>query len=186
MWYVFDYHTFSLGIFFFAHPSQIIGYLGQISSWACENNILWHKELFSSNLFSDHSLTLIFLKWNGSLQYLQLSVLSGHSRSLWRSCSFSLMSSLHKGHGRIMNSHFPSWLNYKKQWYDTSYPLNNEKLSIYARYLCTCSCYLIIFNTAFPGAAFVEAHSWKMFNFSSGSIVGKRLRKNTGNVHALQ
>lgn len=68
----------------------------------------------------------------------------------------------------------------------TSYTLNDEKLSIYTRYLCTCSCYLIIFNTAFPGAAFVEAHSWKIFNFSSGSIVGKRLRENTGNVHALQ
>lgn len=26
--------TFSLGIFFFAQPSQIIGYFGQISSWA--------------------------------------------------------------------------------------------------------------------------------------------------------
>lgn len=37
---VFDHRTFSLGIFFFAHPSQIIGYLGQISSWACEN-IIW-------------------------------------------------------------------------------------------------------------------------------------------------
>ncbi len=81
-----------------------------------------------------------------------------------------------------MNSHFPSWLNYN----NSDMTQVNEKLFIYTRYLCTCSRYLIIFNTAFPGAAFVEAHRWKIFNFSSGSIVGKRLRENTGNVHALQ
>ncbi len=52
---------------------------------------------------------LNFLKWNGSLQYLQLRVLSGHSLSLWRSSSLALRSSLHDGQGRILKSHFPSW-----------------------------------------------------------------------------
>jgi len=77
-------------------------------------NIFFHPSN-TSYLFLDHALTLMFLKWNGSLQYLQLSVLSGHTRSLWRSCSLNLMSSLHKGQDRIMNSHFPSWLNYRKK-----------------------------------------------------------------------
>lgn len=79
---------FSRGIFFLAQPSQIIGYLGQISSWA-----------------------LIFLKWNGSLQYLQLSVLSGHSRSLCRSCSLKRIRSLQEGQGMTIYSHFPSWVS---------------------------------------------------------------------------
>lgn len=38
--------TFSLGIFFLAQPSQIIGYLGQISSWA------WKKRKGSSVSFN--------------------------------------------------------------------------------------------------------------------------------------
>lgn len=87
----------------------------------------------TSHLFLDHSLTLMFLKWNGSLQYLQLSVLSGHTRSLWRSCSLNLMSSLHKGQDRIMNSHFPSWLNYNKnRVMATSYQMRN------CAHLCSC------------------------------------------------
>lgn len=57
----------------------------------------------------------MFLKWNGSLQYLQLSVLSGHSRSLWRSCSLKRMHSLQEGQGMIMNSQCPSWLICGKQ-----------------------------------------------------------------------
>lgn len=59
--------------------------------------------------------TLMFLKWNGSLQYLQLSVLSGHSRSLWRSCSLKRICSLQEGQGMIMNSHLPSWFICKKE-----------------------------------------------------------------------
>ena len=59
--------------------------------------------------------TLMFLKWNGSLQYLQLSVLSGHSRSLWRSCSLKRICSLQEGQGMIMNSHLPSWFICQKK-----------------------------------------------------------------------
>lgn len=56
------------------------------------------------------SLTLMFFNRKGSLQYLQLSVLSGHSLSLWRSCSLALISSLQEGHRMIMKSQLPSWL----------------------------------------------------------------------------
>lgn len=120
--------TFSLGIFFLAQPSQIIGYLGQISSCAWNKTMFLlktHKELLwcaapgTTSLsvlasLNKSCLTLIFLKWNGSLQYLQLSVLSGHSRSLWRSCSLKRIRSLQEGQGMIMNSHFPSWFICKK------------------------------------------------------------------------
>lgn len=58
----------------------------------------------------DSSLTLIFFNWKGPLQYLQLSILSGHSRSLWCSCSLALISSLQEGQRMIMKSHVSSWL----------------------------------------------------------------------------
>lgn len=54
------------------------------------------------------NLTLMFFSKKGSLQYLQLSVLSGHSLSLWRSCSLALISSLQEGHRMILKSQFPS------------------------------------------------------------------------------
>lgn len=42
--------TFSRGIFFLAQPSQIIGYLGQISSWAYEETTHQSETLTQENL----------------------------------------------------------------------------------------------------------------------------------------
>lgn len=48
--------TFSLGIFFLAQPSQIIGYLGQISSWA------WKKRKGSSVSFNATQITALICR----------------------------------------------------------------------------------------------------------------------------
>lgn len=55
----------------------------------------------------------MFFKWKGSLQYLQYSVLSGHSLSLWCSCSLALINSLQEGHRIIIKSQDSSWLTCK-------------------------------------------------------------------------
>lgn len=147
--------TFSLGIFFFEQPSHIIGYFGQISSWAWKQRkrsqqrekaaIPSVHRCFSRRLRAFRStriitvineavggfithvitigtsgcrlfrrwerrLTLMLLSWKASLQYLQLRVRSGHSLSLWRSCSLALISSLQEGHKIIMKSQLSSCL----------------------------------------------------------------------------
>lgn len=123
--------------------------------------------------------TLMFLKWNGSLQYLQLSVLSGHSRSLWRSCSLKRMCSLQEGHEMIMNSHFPSWLSWKEQtvsWAAAS-----------ARAMGVKGADLVLLNGSFPGAVFVDTHGRKVFDFPSNSVVRKSLKppENKKSIHAF-
>lgn len=79
-------------------------------------NKMWTGSLMSygfmdrqcSFMLVQSNLTLMFFSKKGSLQYLQLSVLSGHSLSLWRSCSLALISSLQEGHKMILKSQFPS------------------------------------------------------------------------------
>lgn len=37
--------------------------------------------------------------------------------------------------------------------------------------------HLVLFNTAFPSATFIDTNSWKVFNFPSDCVVRKSLNK---------
>lgn len=68
----------------------------------------------------------------------------------------------------IMNSHFPSWLSWKKQ--------SVRRAATSAREARAKAADLVFFNGSFPGAVFVDTHGRKVFDFPSNGIVGKSLR----------
>lgn len=68
----------------------------------------------------------------------------------------------------IMNSHFPSWLSWKKHSVTCA--------ATSARAGRTKAADLVFFNGSFPGAVFVDARGRKVFHFPSNGVVGKSLK----------
>lgn len=75
----------------------------------------------------------------------------------------------------IMNSHFPSWLSWKK--HSVTCAATSSACGARAK-----AADLIFFNGSFPGAVFVDAHGRKVFDFPSDGVVGKSLKPQNAQI----
>lgn len=114
--------TLSLGIFFLPQSLHCKGNFMQISSWAWngpQSRILFCVHVNTTNKrFAAHrpaALTLMSLKLNVTLQYLQFRVLSSHSRSLCLSLSFRRMEAWQDSHCTRSCSQRPSCWAWEKK-----------------------------------------------------------------------